>query len=65
MLRIKRLIFGTTREDMAGIGFDDSLIYEVIKGEAEADQLEIVKQEWEGCLEVLEEWRRRPGRRVY
>ncbi len=50
---------------MAGIGFDDSLIYEVIKGEAEADQLEIVKQEWEGCLEVLEEWRRRPGRRVY
>jgi guanine deaminase len=63
--RIRRLIFGTTREDVAEIGFDDSLIYEVIRGEAEAEQLEVVNLDWEGCRAVLEEWERRPGRRVY
>ncbi len=63
--RIKRLVYGTTREDVAGIGFDDSLIYDVIKGEAEAEQMELVNLDREGCREVLEEWRRKPGRRVY
>jgi tRNA(Arg) A34 adenosine deaminase TadA len=63
--RIRRLVFGTTREDVAEIGFDDSLIYEVIRGEAEAEQLEVVNLDWEGCRAVLEEWERRPGRRVY
>jgi guanine deaminase len=63
--RIKRLVYGTTREDVAGIGFDDSLIYQVIRGEAEAEQLVLVNVDREGCREVLEEWERRPGRRVY
>lgn len=63
--RIGRLVFGTTREDVAEIGFDDSLIYDVIKGEAELEQMELVNLDREGCQEVLEEWRRKPGRRVY
>lgn len=63
--RIGRLIFGTTREDVAGIGFDDSLIYDVIRGEAESEQMELVNLDREGCRAVLEEWRRKPGRRVY
>ena len=63
--RIKRLVFGTTREDVAEIGFDDSLIYDVIRGEAELEQMELVNLDREGCREVLEEWRRKPGRRVY
>ena len=63
--RIRRLVYGTTREDVAGIGFDDSLIYQVIRGEAEMEQMELVSLDREGCREVLEEWRRRPGRRVY
>jgi len=63
--RIGRLIFGTTREDVAEIGFDDSLIYDVIRGEAELEQMELVNLDREGCRVVLEEWRRKPGRRVY
>jgi len=63
--RIKKLVYGTTREDVAEIGFDDSLIYDVIKGEAEAEQMELVNVDREGCRAVLEEWRRKPGRRVY
>jgi guanine deaminase len=63
--RIKRLVYGTTREDVAEIGFDDSLIYQVIRGEAEAEEMEMVSLDREGCRVVLEEWERRPGRRVY
>jgi len=63
--RIKRLIFGTTRKDVAEIGFDDCLIYQVIRGEAESEQLELVNLDREGCRAVLEEWEKRPGRRVY
>jgi guanine deaminase len=63
--RIKRLVFGTTRDDVAGIGFDDSLIYDVIRGEAELELMELVSLDREGCRAVLEEWRRKPGRRVY
>ncbi len=63
--RIKRLVYGTTREDVARIGFDDSLIYDVIRGEAELEQMEMMSLDREGCREVLEEWRRKPGRRVY
>ncbi len=63
--RIKRLVYGTTREDVAEIGFDDSLIYDVIRGEAEAEQMELVSLDRERCRGVLEEWRRKPGRRVY
>jgi len=39
--RIKKLVYGTVREDVAEIGFDDSLIYDVIKGEAELEQMEL------------------------
>lgn len=63
--RIRRLVYGTTREDVAGIGFDDSLIYDVIRGEAEAEEMEMVNVDRDRCIEVLEEWERRPGRRVY
>lgn len=63
--RIRRLVYGTTREDVAGIGFDDSLIYQVIRGEAEAEEMEVVNVDRDRCIEVLKEWERRPGRRVY
>jgi guanine deaminase len=63
--RIRRLVYGTTREDVAGIGFDDGLIYQVIRGEVELEEMEVVNLDREGCLGVLEEWERRPGRRVY
>jgi len=63
--RIRRLFYGTTREDVAGIGFDDRLIYNVIRGEAEAEEMEVVNVDRDRCIEVLEEWERRPGRRVY
>ncbi len=63
--RIKKLVYGTVREDVAEIGFDDSLIYDVIKGEAELEQMELVNMDREGCRAVLVEWRGKPGRRMY
>ncbi len=63
--RIKRLVYGTTREDVAEIGFDDSLIYDVIRGEAELEQMELVSLDREGCRAVLEEWCSKENRRLY
>jgi guanine deaminase len=63
--RIKRLVYGTTKEDVAEIGFDDKLIYQVIRGEADTEQLEVVNLDREGCLEYLEEWKKKPDRWLY
>lgn len=63
--RIKMLVYGTTKEDVAEIGFDDNLIYQVIRGEAELEQFEVVNLDREGCRLFLEEWKRKPGRWLY
>ena len=63
--RLKKLYFGTTRDDVALIGFDDSLIYDILSGKAKAVQMENVNVDRESCLGLLEEWDAKPDKVLY
>ncbi len=63
--RLKRLYWGTSRDDVAAIGFDDSLIYDILRGKAQVDQLEIVNADRNSCLGLLQEWDAKPDKVLY
>lgn len=64
--RIKKLYYGTSRNDVSAIGFDDAHIYEIIRGQRkETDQMETLSIDRDGCLEVLREWYAKPCRKLY
>ena len=54
--RLKKLYFGTTRDDVAVIGFDDSLIYDILSGKAQVVQMERINVDRDNCLGLLKEW---------
>jgi guanine deaminase len=62
---LKRLYWGTTRDDVAAIGFDDSLIYDILSGKIPPDHLEIVKADRSSCLGLLKEWDAKPDKVLY
>lgn len=62
--RIKRIHYGTTTEEVSSIGFDDSNIYRILKGEQPAE-MEIMTIEREACLELLKEWENKPDKQMY
>jgi guanine deaminase len=53
--RLDRVVYGATRKDAAEIGFDDSLIYDIIQGKTE-DNIEFIQKYRDECLEVFKEW---------
>ena len=63
--RLKKLHFGTTRNDVAGIGFDDSLIYDILSGKAQSVQTESINVERDSCLGLLKEWDAKPDKVLY
>ncbi len=63
--RLKKLHFGTTRDDVAVIGFDDSLIYDILSGKAQVVQMESINIDRESCLGLLEEWEAKPDKVLY
>ncbi len=63
--RLKKLHFGTTRDDVAGIGFDDSLIYDILSGKAQVVQMESINADRDSCLGLLEEWNAKPDKVLY
>ena len=63
--RLKRLYFGTTRDDVAVIGFDDSLIYDILSGKAQMVQMERINVERDSCLGLLQEWDAKPDKVLY
>jgi guanine deaminase len=62
--RIKRVHYGTTTEEVSSIGFDDSNIYRILKGEQPAE-MEIMTIEREACLELLKEWENKKDKKMY
>ncbi len=54
--KIKKLYYGCTKEDAAGIGFDDKFIYDVIKGTVKKVQVEMLQVDREECLKPFKEW---------
>jgi len=63
--RLKKLHLGTTRDDVAAIGFDDSLIYDILSGKVQEVQMETVNVDRDSCLRLLNEWDAKPDKRLY
>jgi len=63
--RLKKLHLGTTRDDVAAIGFDDSLIYDILSGKTREVQMETVNIDRDSCLELLKEWDAKPDKVIY
>ena len=63
--RLKKLYFGTTRNDVAVIGFDDSLIYDILSGKAQEVQMERINIERDCCLGLFKEWDAKPDKVLY
>lgn len=53
--KIKKVYYGCTKEDAASIGFDDKIIYDLIKGVAEKT-VEEAQVDREDCLKIFKEW---------
>jgi guanine deaminase len=54
--KIKKLYYGSTREDAAKIGFDDKYIYDVINGNAKEVRANVVQVDRDICLKPFHEW---------
>ena len=63
--RLKKLHFGTNRDDVALIGFDDSLIYDILSGKAQVVQMESINVDRDSCLGLLDEWDAKPDKVLY
>lgn len=55
--KIKKLYYGSTRQDAANIDFDDQYIYDVINGTATELQVEVVQINREESLEPFLKWK--------
>jgi guanine deaminase len=63
--RPQALYYAATRHDAAGVGFDDSLIYEEAARPPDARSLLTRRIMGERCLQPFEEWRRSATRVPY
>jgi guanine deaminase len=63
--RIRKVYFGTNKEDVAAIGFDDNLFYKLIRGEDTENAVEIVNINRKECLELLKEWDEKNDKKMY
>ncbi len=63
--RIGTVYFGSDQKAVAKIGFDDSRFYELIKGNGDNPELNLVNVEKEKCMELLERWERKPDKQMY
>jgi guanine deaminase len=63
--KMKKLYYGCTREDAAGIGFDDQYIYDVINNTVTVKQVEVITINREECLKPFEQWRNNKGKTMY
>lgn len=63
--RIPKVHQGANRFDAADIGFDDKYIYDAIRGEATEKRIAVEETDRRECLDVMREWREKPGRVAY
>lgn len=62
--RIRTVYFGSGKEDVARIGFDDSRFYELIK-RGNNPELSRINIENEKCMELLKRWEKKPDKQMY
>jgi len=63
--KIKKLYYGSTRQDAASIDFDDQYIYDVINGTATELQVEVLQIDSEESLAPFKEWQSKMDRVQY
>lgn len=49
--KIKKIVYGATRQDAADIGFDDNYLYEVLSGKHSNEFMKLTQESREECLE--------------
>ncbi len=63
--RIPRVYYGTTDYEVAGIGFDDGLLYDLFSNGFTGSGLESVSLDHDECFELLKIWDQREDRQMY
>lgn len=63
--KIKKLYYGSTREDAANIDFDDQYIYDVINGNAKELHVEVIQIDRKESLTPFNEWKLKMDRVQY
>ncbi len=61
---IEKVVYCNTKEQSASIGFDDSLIYEILEGKRR-DMVEFLHTPHEQCEELFKKWYEDPERILY
>lgn len=63
--KIKKLYYGCTRFDAAGIGFDDKFIYDVIAGKSNVNQVLSEEIDRDECIKIFTEWEKKQDKTTY
>lgn len=63
--RVDRIVFAATRAEAAGIGFDDSEIYDQLSLPPFGRKLPMQQALQDEATAVMEEWRRMPNKTMY
>ncbi len=63
--RISAIYYGCTRSDAEKIGFDDNLIYSILKGVKTASDLKTIKMGRSECLKSFKKWKQKKDRIPY
>ncbi len=63
--RIPLIYYGTTDREVAEIGFDDGLLYELFSNGFSSSGLESVNINHDECFELLKMWEKKEDRQMY
>ena len=63
--RIKMVYYANNRKDAAGIGFDDSMIYDEIGTDLNNRKIPIIGLRKEEALKIFEQWRDKNDKTLY
>jgi len=62
--RIDKVVYCTSKEEAKKIGFDDSLIYDIIRGEIQ-DNIDFKQIDIKHCIDICEEWNKKEDKIKY
>lgn len=63
--RIDKVHYGTNTDDVATIGFDDGMIYSMIRGKPDPSVLKEYICECDQCRDLLVEWSKKEDKKMY
>lgn len=63
--RIKRVYYGCTREDAKAIGFDDELLYQILKRDDRVSTIELIQINRDECLRIFIEYDKDESKVLY